>query len=365
MKKVGIITLNDNNNYGNRLQNYAVQELLSEKGFQVETIKNRVDMKSKNIWKTKGKIGKILKKIKNKLDQNIYKNNIKIRKENFDEFNKKYMINTDFCISANNIKENLNEQYDYFIVGSDQVWNPNLKRLTNMELLSFAEPKKRVAFSASFAVNEINKEKKELLKKYLNDFKAISVREQKGKEIIEGVLERKDTEVLVDPTMLLDSTKWEKISKKPKNFKNNRYVLNYFLGNIDREYKEAIEKVAKENKCEIINILDKKGEFYGCGPSEFLYLEKNAFLVCTDSFHSSVFAILFGTPFCIFERKEKIESMNSRLDTLLDKFNLNDRKFKGSIPKECFYYNKENINKILEEERQKANKFLINALDIR
>ena len=125
----------------------------------------------------------------------------------------------------------------------------------------------------------------------------------------------------------------KKNHKKKKNIKNflqktkkPKYILNYFLGNLSPKRRKEIERVAKENNCEIINILDKNDPLYVSGPSEFLYLEKNAFLICTDSFHSSVFAILYNRPFVVFDREEKgIENMGSRIDTLINKFKMNNR----------------------------------------
>ena len=99
------------------------------------------------------------------------------------------------------------------------------------------------------------------------------------------------------------------------------------------------------------------------GPSEFLYLERNAFLICTDSFHSCVFAILFNVPFVIFDRKDNIVNMNSRLETLLKKFKLEDRKYTGKIKQNELSYNYEKSIKILEEEKKKSYVFLKEALN--
>ena len=181
-------------------------------------------------------------------------------------------------------------------------------------------------------------------------------------------IEEESIEVLVDPTMLLDSKEWEKVSKKPKQIdklKNKKYILNYFLGELTSDNKKIIEKFAKKNDCEIINILDKNDPFYKTGPSEFLYLEENAFLICTDSFHSSVFSILFNRPFLIFERKDKFLSMNSRLDTLLSKFDLENRKFsKKEITNKDLKYDYTKAYKTLEKERKKSKDFLKKALEI-
>ena len=233
-----------------------------------------------------------------------------------------------------------------------------------MDLLKFTKLNKKIAFSASFGIDELPEQYKEKTTKALKDFKAISVREEAGKKIVEELTGRKDVQVLVDPTMLLTAEEWDNVSKKPKQLKTDKYILNYFLGELSEERKEEINRVAKENDCEVINILDKNSPFYQTGPSEFLYLEKNAFLICTDSFHSSVFAILYNRPFVVFEREDKLVNMNSRIETLINKFNLQNRKFTGKITEENLQHDYKEAYEILEKERQKSNEFLKKALDI-
>ncbi len=349
MKKVGIITINDNNNYGNRLQNYAVQEVLKKINVEPITLKNEPATNTKNKY--------LLRKIKSFFNRGSYSKIIE-RKECFEDFNK----NINFSSKKITPYSKLNE-YDYFVVGSDQVWNPNFGRLRDVDLLEFAESRKKISFSASFGVSKLSEEYNSKLKKDLKDFKAISVREDAGKEIIEEIVGRKDVQVLVDPTMLLTPNEWDKIAKKPKQLKSNRYILNYFLGELSEERKKEIERIAKENNCEIINILDRNSPFHQTGPGEFVYLEKNAFLVCTDSFHSCVFAILYDRPFIVFDREDSYVKMNSRLDTLLKKFNLKDRWYKNKIMKEQLKANYEEAFNILEDERRKSKKFLENAIE--
>ena len=113
-------------------------------------------------------------------------------------------------------------------------------------------------------------------------------------------------------------------------------------------------RIAKENGCEVINVLDKNSPFYQTGPSEFLYLEKNAFLICTDSFHSSVFSILFNRPFIVFNREDINKSMNSRIDTLINKFELKNRQFENRITKENLHQDYTKAYEILEKEREKC-----------
>lgn len=360
MKKVGIVTIIDNNNYGNRLQNYALSTYLNKLGVRAITLKNEKFFNHKATLNQK--IVYFLKYIKFKI-YNIIDTNIERRKL-FKKFNK----NIEFSKTLVTINsKNLNDKYDYFIVGSDQVWKPNYLRLSDFDLLSFAESKKRISYAASFGISNIPKKAQKKLKIEIEKFKSISVRENTGKEIIENISPSRNVDVLIDPTMLLSSDEWDKVISKPKILNNEKYILNYFLGTVSDNKRQEIERIAKENNCIIIDILDKSSPFYNTGPSEFLYLEKNAFLICTDSFHSSVFSIIFNKPFIIFEREEvSSNNMNSRIDTLLEKFNLQNRKFtKDKIIEENLTHDYTKAYKILEKERQKSKLFLEKALDIK
>lgn len=356
--KIGIITIIDNNNYGNRLQNYAVQEVLKKlKINNVVTIKNNNVTNHKSNNRLKYYIKKIIFKVSTLKNQ---KSKISDRRKYFDEFNNNITFSK-YMVYAYDKK--IKQKFDYFIAGSDQIWNPN-GRLSCIDLLEFAEPKQKISFAASCGVKKIPDKLKEYMKNNLETFKAISVREVDGKRIVEDLTKRDDIQVLIDPTMLLTANKWDMVAKKPKQLKNNKYILNYFLGGISEERKKEIDRIAKENNCEEINILDEQSPFYQTGPSEFLYLEKNAFLICTDSFHSCVFAILYNKPFIVFERQGKGESMNSRIETLIHTFNLKNRIFKGKIEEENLEHDYTEAFQILDKERKKSINFLKKALDI-
>ena len=353
MKRIAILTINDDTNYGNRLQNYALQEYCKKNKVDVETIHNQKGIVGINVLKKRLKniIKRMLKRYK--------------RHQLFLDFNKKYIKYSKQYIDEMNIDLKLNDKYDLFFTGSDQVWNPKFGRMSDIDFLTFADKDKRNSFSASFGISEIPEDMKEYYKERLNGLNNVSVREDRGKEIIEELTGRTDVEVLVDPTMLLTSEEWDKVSKKPKMLKTDKYILNYFLGELSEERRNEINRIAKENDCEVINILDKNSPFYQTGPSEFLYLEKNAFLICTDSFHSSVFAILYNRPFIVFTREDKTVSMNSRIETLINKFNLKNRNYEGKITKENLEHDYTEAYKILELEREKSKRFLEKALDIK
>lgn len=348
MKKVGICTINDDGNFGNRLQNYAVQEILKKKNINVKTIrKNSIIDRLKETIKLN--IKRYLKKTKYQRQINFFKFNKNIK---FENYNSEKKLNK------------IGKKYDIFITGSDQVWNPNFGRMTDVDFLTFANEEKRNSFSASFGVSRLPDNLKEFYTERLEKIKNISVREKEGKNIVEELTGRKDVEVLIDPTMMIKAEEWDKISKKPRKLGNDKYILNYFLGDISKDRKKIIEKVAIENNCKIINILDSQDIYYSCGPSEFLYLEKNAFLICTDSFHSSVFAILYNRPFLVFEREDTNENMNSRLENLLSKFELQDRKYRGgNIKEKDLKHDYSNSYKILDVERKKCDEFLMKILN--
>ena len=355
-----IVTLIGYNNFGNRLQNYALQEVLLTNGSKyVETL-SIASLKDESL------LISFIRAIKYKFFIKTKKNN---RFYKFKNFNSKYILMTNKTIHFYSDLKKLNKEYDYFIVGSDQVWNHNMTHNFNIYFLENVDNTKKISYAASFGVDFYDSSYKFKYKQYLNEFKSLSVRENIGKKIVIELTNRNDVEVLVDPTMLLTTDEWDKVSIRPSqldDIKEKKYILNYFLGELSESRKKEIDRIAEKYECHIINILDKNDPFYDSGPSEFLYLEKHAFLICTDSFHSCVFAILYNRPFVVFDREQKgVENMNSRIDTLINKFNLKDRKYNGkNITTSNLNHDYTDAYKILESERKKSNDFLKKALDI-
>lgn len=370
MLRVAIITINDNNNYGNRLQNYALQQYLFNK-IKIE----KVDtiwydpqyryMSQTNIfsWET------WIKYIINWKNQRVYlkeeylKNNI--RMYNISKFTEK--INTRFDFK---IKNNLEAKYDYFIVGSDQVWNLNFwsKKCdhANIRFLKFAPKEKRVAYAASIAIPSIPKDKEQFFRDSLNEMKAISMREKSGAELVKN-LTGKDVPVVVDPTILLSKEEWQKIELVPEWYNGEKYILTYFLGNPS----PIIENLAKKNNWKIYNLMDKSNlDLYASRVEEFVYLIEHAELVATDSFHACVFSILMNTPFLVVNRKEKgMADMTSRIDTLMELFGYQDRYI---VNGKCELSDKEILNMdfsrvkaIQERERKRSKDFLEKALNLK
>lgn len=372
--KIGIITITDGQNYGNRLQNYAMQELLTEYGFQVDTIQRRSSRDLRGIKKIKNDCKVFLKNI---LGRNEYEGK-KLRKKEFDKFNSEYINFSKIILENNNAPLNLKKSYDFFIVGSDQVWNTRFdfiqEDLKNY-LAFFADDYQKIAYAASFGTDTVLPEYKEVFAKELPTFKAIGVRETIGTQIIKNICGRDDSQVVLDPTMMLTKVQWENFAKKPSYIHDKPYIVTYFLGGRGEKITKYICNLSKKEECDVVNLdieflkdcqINNIKHFIS-NPNEFVWLIRHAKYVLTDSFHATVFSIIFQRPFCVFSRKatEEKNNMSSRIDTLLDTFGLSDCKDDIDNPsKKPQIYNKNKLNKILECEKRKSCLFLKNALEI-
>lgn len=360
MKKLAIVTISYGNNYGNKLQNYAMQEVYKQFGLDVTTIKFNptIDKKKSIILKFKNlSFRNIINKILKTINYKNYKANYQNRINNFNLFNEKINYTKDYYES--NYK-NIEEKFDYYSVGSDQVWNPYFADFSKYYLLEFIKEGTKIAYAPSFGVSEIPGNMTEYFKKCLNEFKSISCREKDGSLIINKLINKK-VPTVVDPTMLLTVTNWEKVSKLPKEFSNQKYIFTYFLGKISKKNKQLIQKYCKDNNYIIVNPLDIFSKSYSYGPSEFLGLINQAEAIFTDSFHASLFSIMFKKPFFVFERDEVGKSMSSRIETLLETFELNDRKFDGNF-NILNKTNYTNIDSILEKKRKESFDYINKSL---
>lgn len=313
----------DYSNYGNRLQNYALTYYLQKEfSLKVETLTIVPEYKKRNIlmeFKQNAIIFlcRFYNFSKNRFDIDT------IRWANFSRWNKRIPIRKIYGLKQ--LPQSINNEYDYFIVGSDQVWNYtfSFNRFYDY-FLCFASNDKKIALSASFGVDVVSDQWKPFMKKQLQAFNKISVRENAGKRIIKDLVE-KDVEVLIDPTMLLTEKEWYRLVKKPKVDTSLPYVLTCFIGGKNEKMSD-IDNWARENGYQVFNLFDRNCyNLYISGPGEFLYLVANAKLICTDSFHSVVFSIIFSVPFIVFNRLGTQCNMSSRIHTLLSTFNFESR----------------------------------------
>lgn len=344
-KKVGIVTI-QSINYGNRLQNYALQEIIKKLNFDVYSIKRFDETLS-----IKEKVSECIKKV---LQHLMFSKIL-----NFKKFDKNIQY-SNYRVGVNFAPEGLSDSFDYFITGSDQVWNPFFKCVGKCDLLNFAEDTKRISYAASFGVSKFPEEKKEEWIKELIKFKAISVREEEGKKIIKNLVPNY-AEVVLDPTLLLEKKEWEKVERRTNLRPKEKYCFVYALNKKNKAFEEKIEELSKEYK--IIDIM-KKG-FLGValrlGPGEFLNLISGADVVLTNSFHATVFSILYKKNVYTFGRIDM--DMNSRIRTLANIVGLSqnfDAMGTFSITSD---FEREIIEKKLKIEREKSIDFLKKSLE--
>ena len=334
-------------NYGNRLQNYALQSYLEKSGCRVIT--SRLDERAQPLYENHFREWRVVTdaetmKLYRSFDDNIHwKNDLKSHTAD------------DPCI-------------DYYIAGSDQLWNPMFDFGGDREFLRFTNPEKRVAFSASIGISELPPQREGNYKNGFLGLKNISMRENAGADIVERLTGKRPI-VTLDPTMLLTDGEWEAVSESSSVKIDGDFVVKYFLGIRNGERDRAIDEYAREHSCRVIDLIDHKDMgFAGIGPAEFLYLVKNSKATFVDSFHGAVFSVLFRKPFLAFRRPEQKEfgDMNSRFETLFDTFDLNDRFISkteelGRIYDEIDYAK---VQQVLERKRNEAKRFLFDALNI-
>lgn len=388
--KIGIITLSKGENYGGMLQNFAVIKAYENMGHQALTIH---DTTSRGIRITQGdpslrvklnpsyilKVMRVRIKtkylIKNQRDRlipsviakktkaKIYAKAKKDRTAAFSDFYENHIPHTDFYIDAENIPQEKLADFDFFSVGSDQIWNPTYPSTSGVKFLSFTEDYRKLSFAPSFGISTLPEFTKKSYSQWLSDFPMLSVREHRGAEIIKE-LTGKEATVICDPTLTLTKEEWTAVEKKPGFLTDKPYALTYFLGNESNKYRRYVDKIAKERNLQVINLFDiRESEYYCAGPSEFVYLIHHAQAVFTDSFHAAVFSIIFKRDFVVFDRIEDGKSMGSRLKTLLNTYKLDDRMYTQMKCSPFASADFTHTDSIIEKERNKALDFLRKSIE--
>lgn len=352
--KIAIITIYGEENYGNKLQNYAIKKMIENIiDNSVYTIKPKQTIKQKilNIL-SKLHIGKYKHLKKDCFDQR--------KMSNFKTFSKKYLNVTKY-----NTLNKLNEEYDLFFVGSDQVWNTNgfKGKLLDYFLLSFVDDHKRIAIAPSLGTGKIGEKQIKQFEKELSKFDKLSCRENSGVHQIEKYSNGKKCIKLSDPTMGLTKNDWEKIRKKAQKKPTNKFIFCYFLGRVDEKLESIISKFKSEYI--IVNIMKKEDiELFSNDPGQFIDLLADASLVLTDSFHGCVFSIIYNKPFIVVHTPNRI-NMEDRINSLLNEFQLEDRwvdniNFNINYVDVDFTY----ANQKLSKEYVKLNDYIKEALNV-
>ncbi len=385
MKKVGIVSCYFKNNYGSLLQAYATQKLLDNMKIENETfsIERNIDFKNgkKKYYKSqifnisfiKSKLGMIKLKVDKKLNRNLGRNIAK-REKKFKEFKKEFRLTKDF-FTYQELRE-ASKNYSSIIVGSDQLWLP-VNIVADYYTLNWVQDDtNKISYATSFGISEIPNKYQELYAEFLDRIDYISVREEKGCQIVKDLI-HKEAELVCDPTILLTKKEWMELQDKEPIMKE-KYILCYFLGkNIEhRKFAERLKektgyKIVSLNHCdEYVKYSDKFADEtpYDVGPKEFLNLIRNAEYVCTDSFHGTVFSLINNVKFYTFERfsnKNGKISTNSRIYSLLGLMNLENRILKGNENIEDvteYEIDFNMVNEKIERFRKSSKKFLEKAL---
>ncbi len=354
-KRVGIVALvNWECNFGNRLQNYALQTIVERLGFDVETINDCRFQPSEVAWK------RFIKDVLHRISHFRYDPFLHHQRMHFWIWVKRHRKVSPFEMYDENEYPGIADRYDYFITGSDQIWRPIFPATSNAEnFLQFAPGYKRIAYAPSFGMKlkDFPQNKVELYKERLSsEWKALSVREVEGANIIKE-LTGKEVPVLLDPTMLLTTKEWDKVTKckiLPKH-----YLLICCLRT--NEYKEWAEAYAKEHNLKIIDIMGDE-RYVGCDPGDFVTYIKHADHILTNSFHCNVFAFLYHRPVTYYlSNDEQTRFITSRIDTLMELVGQKVPLVEDYTTYPDFDWNVYERN--LHEKRENAINYLKNALD--
>lgn len=378
--KIGILTQPLYNNYGGILQNYALQKILKDMGHEVWTIDRRYERMP--LYVRYGSVAKRI--IKNILGKRVplrawttKEEEVKISTHTH-RFIKENIQQTKSIYSTKEIVQ-IQKQYNFdtFIVGSDQVWRPQYSpRLTNY-FLDFVEKDqnvKKIAYAASFGVDywEYSKKEKKKCANLVKKFDAISVREDSAIEICKTYLGVEAVQVL-DPTLLLDKTDYIHLVEKDNVPKNKGKLFVYILDRT-KEKDEIVKELSNYKKIDPFEVMPVKSfdevgvkKLEQCifpAVTEWLRAFMDAEFVITDSFHGTVFSIIFEKPFLIIGNKDR---GLTRFTSLLNLFRLENRLIYSSneltnysiIDKAIDY---SHVNSLHQEEKEKSINFLSSSL---
>ena len=370
MKRIGIISLYCNNaNYGALLQAHALCKAITDLGFcckqiSYDRVADNTSFISKLIIQTKRIIQLSFMGI---WYQHFYKG-IKLLKQ-FE-----LSIPHTKEVGSNTIVE-LNRDFDAFVCGSDQVWNPLFGWNDNHFLTFVDHGKKKIAYAASIARNQLTVSEAEYVLKRIRDFYAVSLRERESLESLKKYDYSFHAEVMPDPTLLLTQKEWNDIVSE--RVISESYIFAFFLGNNEQQ-KDAALKYAKNKGKRIVFIYsllydNKKWEVLhradiipDISVNAFLSLIKYADLVITDSFHGTVFSSIFNVPFIVLNRFDDsdVNSMNSRIVAFMRMLGVNRNVKEIEYEKDYSFTHKEIllINDVLAKERKRGFCFLSNAL---
>ncbi len=365
-KKVGIITVHKNVNYGANLQAYASSKYISKLGYDAKIIDYTLPSHEesahlyswlKQSWDRAEKKPALRKvKLISALAISIpWKSK---RLKNFKKFRKKYMNLTCPCKTGLDIAK---VGLDTVVCGSDQIWNPTITDGINPLFFGDIDGvEKRISYAASVGKEKYSEEDELKVKDLLNKLDYISVREQNTAEYLSTLTDKK-IETVCDPVFLLDKEGYDKVLSKRKI--KGDYVLLYSV--IHNDELTAIAKTYAQKKglklIEICGGKDKGAthkQILTYGPAEFLSAFKYAKTIFTNSFHGTAFSLIFKKDFYVVDNKYG----GSRIINILNKANCLDRLIESPITNDLPSIDYQNVRNKLSAYVESSKAFLEKAL---
>lgn len=345
--KAAIITLHTVSNYGSCLQTYATQSLFEKCGLDVEIIDYYRADNLPEYAIEKAFNGRRLQKYKSLWEKAPWIKTaaavpmsfiVNKQRKPFEDFRKQYLHLSSRMYRSSKELEAEPPQADIYCTGSDQVWNSVWNQgFEEPFYLTFApKGKKRIAFSASIGREEIDEWEKPLMREALSKYSAISMREKSGVRILKE-LGFPETELVLDPTLMLNKEDWSKISTMPKKVRRP-YLLVYQLNKSDR-FVKYVEAVARQYGLHIVKIsygiydtMVNATTLFSPNVTDFIGLFLNASYVITDSFHATAYALNFSIPFSVIAP----ERFSTRITSILSLTGTEDRLLKDYSDIEMF-----------------------------
>ncbi len=374
--KAGIITFHYAHHYGAQLQAYALMKAVMHAGVDCEIIDyvRKDSIEGSRLFKK----GFSARTLLSNADTLLNYFSLKRRYDRFQSFVSKDMKLSEKSYRRYTELEADAPEYDMYVCGSDQIWNPLIygeKTFDPAFFAAFAFTGRKIAYAPSFGISQMPEDKRDKLRNYLMSFDALSVREKQGEKIIEDVSGRASITVL-DPTLLLTGDEWGELANTPSF--ETPYLLCYFVSD-GRKYSDYVKQLSEIYKLPVVALCGSrrvpactKKKVLDAGPKEFLGLFKNAAMICTDSFHGTVFSVNFKKDFvCFSSSKDSEGSVNSRLHNILNKLELTARlypctisaqEFRQRVAKDGHSINYDKVEKLLSEERHLSEQYLGSSL---
>ncbi len=391
--KTATVTWTTYNNYGTVLQAYALQQELLKLGHENvilsdgKIIAEQIARNKAAGWRAastprqqKGKCSvlrraarvlinprKTERVLTARLDRSKYEQPYYASQEAIERFKRESLI-LDQDMSPDAL-DKVNERYDAFIAGSDQVWSVFERTFNPFYYLDFAGGRK-ISYAPSLGTDQIPESMRKTIQALLSDFHAVSAREMVSAQQLAEIT-GKDVAWVVDPTILRGRDNWTEDTRGVKKPTRRRYLLCYFLEN-NPWYFEQARRVAKQLHLRPVLIPSRwdhvNSEFVirdAVGPLEFVTLFQNADFVMTDSYHGSIFSILFEKSFQYLERfgEQDPHSQSMRIHSLFDAIGISDLIVpQGRDAVHDPEISWPEVRKKLEALRRESEAYLINSL---